>query len=438
MSLASLAAGLVVGLALGGLVAWLWWRGRELQLRAERDAATKGAIAEIAQASVKAAAEQFRHLEDASSKAASEELARRQVALERSVTDLVKPVSEQLDRYRQTVEELQRSSSRMHGELRGELERLAMANAGLQKETANLVGALRRPEVRGSWGEQQLRRIVELAGMVEHCDFDEQVHGEGESGRAQRPDMVVHLPNERRVVVDAKVPLDAFLEGLAAGDATERDRCMQRHAHQLRTHVERLAKRSYAKGVEGSVDFVVAFVPNDALLAAAYEQDAAIVERAVADQVLIATPITLIALLRAVAYGWQQDAAARDAQAIVAAGRTLYERLGVLSGHIVDLGGRLRGTVDSYNRFVGSLEQRVLPQARRFESLRASGVAGSAFDDPSPVTETPRPLTAPELTVPAVGTQVVDAQANGDAPASGDAQANGDAPGDAPTTPPPR
>ena len=416
MSLASLAAGLVVGLALGGLVAWLWWRGRELQLRAERDAATKGAIAEITQASVRAAAEQFRQLEEATSKEASEELARRQDALERSVTELVKPVSEQLDRYRQTVEELQRSSSRMHGELQGELERLAKANAGLQKETANLVGALRRPEVRGSWGEQQLRRIVELAGMLEHCDFDEQVHGDGESGRAQRPDMVVHLPNERRVVVDAKVPLDAFLEGLAAEDATERDRCMQRHAQQLRAHVERLAKRSYEKGVEGSVDFVVAFVPNDALLAAAYEQDAAIVERAVADQVLIATPITLIALLRAVAYGWQQEAAARDAQAIVAAGRTLYERLGVLSGHVVDLGGRLRGAVDSYNKFVGSLEQRVLPQARRFESLRspAPGTARAGLEDPSPVTEMPRPLTAPELTVPPEAAPGGDGAAGGD------------------------
>ena len=400
MSIASLVVGLVVGLVLGALLAWLWWRGRELQLRAERDAATKGAIAEIAQASVKAAAEQFRQLEEATSKEHSEELARRQDALARSVADLVKPVSEQIDRYRQTVEQLQTTSSQMHGELKGELERLATANADLQKETASLVGALRRPEVRGSWGEQQLRRIVELAGMVEHCDFDEQVHGEGTSGGAQRPDMVVHLPNQRRVVVDAKVPLDAFLEGLAAQDATTRDRCMQRHAQQLRAHVERLAKRSYAKGVEGSVDFVVAFVPNDALLAAAYEQDAAIVERAVSDQVLIATPITLIALLRAVAYGWQQEAATRDAQAIVAAGRTLYERLGVLSRHVVDLGGRLSAAVDAYNSFVGSLEQRVLPQARRFESLRSQGAPGGALDDLSPVTEMPRPLTAPELTVP--------------------------------------
>ena len=401
MAIASLLVGLAVGLALGALLGWLWWRGRELQLRAERDVVTKGAIAEITQASVMAATEQFRQLEGATAKHAAEELERRQEALQRSVSELVKPVSDQIDRYRQVVERLQDRSSQMHGELKGELQRLAAASSGLQRETANLVGALRRPEVRGSWGEQQLRRIVELAGMVEHCDFDEQVHGDGAAGRAQRPDMVVHLPNERRVVVDAKVPLDAFLEGISADDPAERERCMKRHAQQLRSHVQELARRSYAQGVEGSVDFVVAFVPNDALLAAAYEQDAAIVERAVADQVLIATPITLIALLRAVAYGWQQEAAARDAQAIVAAGRTLYERLSVLSNHIGDLGGRLRTAVESYNRFVGSLEQRVLPQARRFETLRAPGSAGSELSDLAPVTEMPRPLTAPELTLPA-------------------------------------
>ena len=400
MAIASLLVGLAVGLALGALLGWLWWRGRELQLRAERDVVTKGAIAEITQASVRAATEQFRQLEGATAKHATEELERRQEALQRSVSELVKPVSDQIDRYRQVVERLQDRSSQMHGELKGELQRLAAASSGLQRETANLVGALRRPEVRGSWGEQQLRRIVELAGMVEHCDFDEQVHGDGAAGRAQRPDMVVHLPNERRVVVDAKVPLDAFLEGISADDPGERERCMKRHAQQLRSHVQDLARRSYAQGVEGSVDFVVAFVPNDALLAAAYEQDAAIVERAVADQVLIATPITLIALLRAVAYGWQQEAAARDAQAIVAAGRTLYERLSVLSNHIGDLGGRLRAAVESYNKLVGSLEQRVLPQARRFETLRAPGSASSELADLAPVTEMPRPLTAPELTLP--------------------------------------
>ena len=411
MSITSLIVGLVMGLVLGGLLAGLWWRGRVLQLRAERDVATKGAIAEITQASVKAAAEQFRQLEQAATESAAEELERRQEALQRSVADLVKPVSDQLDRYRQAVEQLNMTSSQMHGELKGELQRLAAANAGLQKETANLVGALRRPEVRGSWGEQQLRRIVELAGMVEHCDFGEQVHGDAASGRAQRPDMVVHLPNERRVVVDAKVPLDAFLEGLAAQDSGARDLCMKRHAKQVRAHVEGLAKRSYPQGVEGSVDFVVAFVPNDALLAAAYEQDPAIVERAVADQVLIATPITLIALLRAVAYGWQQEAAARDAQAIVAAGQALYERIGVLSGHIGDLGRRLRAAVESYNKFVGSLEQRVLPQARRFQALRAPGGAGTELDDAPLVTEMPRPLTAPEFTAPSMASPTGDESA---------------------------
>lgn len=388
--------GLVVGLALGVLVAALWLRGRVMQLVGERDTVAKAAVAEITEAAARAAAAHVEQVTHASEERAGADLDERRDALQGAVADLVRPISEELERYRSEVDALGKSNAKLHGELKGQIEQLVLTSAGLKKETASLVTALRRPEVRGTWGEQQLRRIVELAGMLEHCDFDEQVRMEGASGGAQRPDLVVHLPNTRQVIVDAKVPLDAFLEGAESDDPPTREGCMKRHARQLREHVEALAKRRYQLGYEGSVDFVVAFVPSDALLAAAYEEDRNIVDRAVGDHVLIATPITLIALLRAVSYGWQQDAAARDAHELVAAARTLYDRLATMTDHLVDHQKKLRATVDSYNRFVGSLEQRVLPQARRLEALGASTEQGH-LASPEAVTETPRQPAASEL-----------------------------------------
>jgi DNA recombination protein RmuC len=391
----------VIGGAIGATCGWLWWRSQNVALRAERDASQGTSLREISEASAKAAAEwaaaQLREHEGRREQQAAAELEQRRLVLESAVGDLVRPVAEQLAEYRQQVEGLQRSSAHLHGELKGQLEQLARSNAGLQQETQNLVTALRRPEVRGGWGEQQLRRIVELAGMIEHCDFDEQVHAVDDAGGRHRADLVVHLPNGREVIVDAKVPLDAFLDGLGAKDNAARDDAMKRHARQLRNHVETLAKRAYPREYGGSVDFVVAFVPGDPLLAAAFEYDPSIFERAASEHVIIATPTTLIALLRTVAYGWQQEAVARNAQEIAEAGRELYARVRTLMNHAVDLGSRLRSTVEAYNKFVGSLERRLLPHARRFETLGAVGVADPHVPELATLTELPEPPVVIEL-----------------------------------------
>jgi DNA recombination protein RmuC len=404
---AGLVIGLLIGLVVAGLLSWLWWRARFVAIQAERDAIQGVAITEITQASARAAADvaaqQFRLASEQTEHLASEDLERRQKALESSVGELVRPVREQLEQYRERVDGLQNASTRLHGELKNQLEQLAQSNLRLERETSNLVGALRRPEIRGGWGEQTLRRIVELAGMVEHCDFDEQVHLANSDGGRQRPDLVVHLPNQREVIVDAKVPLDAYLEALAEPDQSLRDAHMRRHAAQLRTHVDALAKREYQQSVAGSVDFVVAFIPSDPLLSAAYEFDPAIVERAIANHVIIATPTTLIALLRAVAYGWQQEAVARNAQEIADAGRELYKRLRTFTGHFDDLGKRLRGTVDAYNSFLSSLERRVMPQARRFEELGAVNAAEDHLAESAPIAELPQhPVLADLVPIEAV------------------------------------
>ncbi|MGB9111825.1 MAG: DNA recombination protein RmuC [Acidimicrobiales bacterium] len=382
----SLVVGIVLGAIVGGVVTALWWRARYAQIRGT-------AVNEVSQASAKSAAEQaavlFRQIEDNNRRLATEELERRQSALNDVVAELVRPVSEQLKEYKDRVDNLQSTNARLQGELKNQLEQLASANANLQRETGNLVSALRRPEVRGGWGEHQLRRIVELAGMVEHCDFDEQVAMVDGMGDRQRPDVVVHLPNQRELIVDSKVPLDAYLDGLAASDQETRDECMRRHAAQLKSHVELLAKKSYQSGYKGSIDFVVAFIPGDPLLAAAFEYDPSIFERAIAENVIIATPTTLIALLKAVAFGWQQEAVTRNTQEIAAAAKELYGRLRTVATHLSELGNRLRSGVEAYNKLVGSFERRLMPQARRFEDLQAIGVADSKVPEPQEIAEVP-------------------------------------------------
>jgi DNA recombination protein RmuC len=401
VTFAFVALGIVIGSALGVALAWLWLRARILQLRAERDAARQTSVAEVTQAAARAAAEQaaaeLARIEERAGRDIGGELERQRGVLETTVADLVRPVTEQLAAYKERVEHFQTTSTHLHGELRSQLEQLALASAGLQRETGNLVNALRRPEVRGSWGEQQLRRIIELAGMVEHCDFDEQVQLASLAGERQRPDLVVHLPNAREVIVDAKVPLDAYLDALNAKDEHERALHLRRHAAQLDAHIAALARRSYQEAHKGSVDFVVAYVPRDPMLAAAYEADPDLFDRAIANHVVIATPTTLIALLRAIAYGWQQEAIARNAQEIAAAGKALYDRFRTLSGHLGRLGARIQAATEAYNELVGSLERRVLPAARRFEDLGVVRGSETRLEDPVVVTEVARSLVAPEL-----------------------------------------
>jgi DNA recombination protein RmuC len=252
--------------------------------------------------------------------------------------------------------------------------------------------------VRGRWGELQLKRVIELAGMVEHCDFEEQATiTSGDDDRRMRPDVIVRLPGGKHVVIDAKAPLDAYLKALDAPDETARQALLADHAKQVRTHVLQLAAKGYAAYVHPSPDFVVMFLPGEMFFSAALEQDPALIEFGVEKRVIPASPTTLIALLRAVAYGWQQEAVARDAQQIADVGRKLYEAVGKLAEHFDRLGSKLRGSIEAYNDALGSLEGNVLVKARKFKELQAANGGGEIAPLP-PIDRVPRMLQAPELT----------------------------------------
>ena len=368
----------------------------------ERQAAweeTRNQLAgEFAELSAKALAHnnsQFLELADARLKetqqAASGELEQRKQAIEH----LLSPLKDQLGKYEHSLRVLELERQKAYTGLSDQVRQLSESQDRLQAETRNLVTALRAPATRGRWGEMQLRRVVEMAGMLEHCDFDEQVTASTEEGRL-RPDMVVHLPGSRSVVVDAKVPLQAFLQAVEATDDDTRRAHMQAHARQLRSHVDALSKKGYWQQFESSPEFVVAFVPGDPLLAAAFEHDPSLLEHAMANQVVLATPTNLIALLRTVAASWQQEAVAENAREVQRIGRELYKRLCVFGEHLGKAGRGLAGAVDAYNKAVGSLERSVLPQARRFQDL---GVVGSDKElaELEAVASVPRQPDTPEL-----------------------------------------
>jgi len=354
-----------------------------------------GVFAELSSKALEQNNAQFLALADArlmeARQAAQGDLDQRRQAIEQLLT----PLADQLGRYEQSLRLLELERQSAYTGLSAQVKHLAESQERLQSETRNLVTALRSPATRGRWGEMQLRRVVEMAGMLEHCDFDVQVHTEGEEGKL-RPDMVVHLPGAKRVVVDAKVPMQAFLDATDATDESIRKTHLVSHARQLRTHVDALSKKSYWQQFDDSPEFVIAFIPGDPLLAAALEHDPTLLEHAVSSHVLLATPTTLIGLLRAVAYGWQQDALAENAREVQQIGRELYKRLATFGEHMARTGRSLSGAVDAYNKAVGSLERNVLPQARRFQEL---GVGGSDKDVPmlDQVDAVARGLQAPEL-----------------------------------------
>jgi DNA recombination protein RmuC len=298
-----------------------------------------------------------------------------------------------LQRLDERMRDLERQRVAWQGQLHQQVDDVRLTADQLRRETAALATALRRPQVRGRWGELHLRRTVELAGMVDHCDFAEQVHLAGDEG-AQRPDLVVHLAGGRSIVVDSKVPLDAHLDALATDDEEERQAHLRRHARQLRSHVDGLSAKAYWRALPCTPEFVVLFVPTESSLAAALDADPTLLEHAAAHNVVIATPTTLIALLRTVAHGWTTEALAESTREVHELGRDLHARLGVLGGHLDRLGRALKGSVEAYNRAVGSLESRVLVTARQFEDI---GVTRQVLPSPGPVREVPRPLTAAEL-----------------------------------------
>jgi DNA recombination protein RmuC len=364
---------LLVGLAVGGALGAVWVRGRAAadlaRLTAERDAAQD-------------------RLVDAGRERA--ELSERIDA-----TGGQAVVKDSLDRLHAHLRELEQSRASWQSQLRQQVDDVRATGEVLRRETTALSTALRRPQVRGRWGELHLRRAVEVAGLVEHCDFSEQVHARADEQR-MRPDLVVHLAGGKQVVVDAKVPLDAFLDATSTDDEATRESRLARHARQLRQHVDTLAGKTYWRGLDATPEFVVLFLPGESFLSQALDVEPRLIEQAAERQVILATPTTLIALLRTVAHAWTQEALAHNAREVHALGRELYDRLGTVSAHLDKLGRSLTSSVGAYNQAIGSLETRVLVSARRMRDLK---VSDADLASASPVHEAVRPTTAAELLV---------------------------------------
>ena len=289
---------------------------------------------------------------------------------------------------------MEKERGEAYGGLRSQVASLIATQEKLQSETGNLVKALRAPQVRGRWGEIQLRRVVEIAGMLPYCDFTEQASIATEDGKV-RPDLIVHLPGAKTVVVDAKAPLQAYLDALEAGDEDARRVLLGDHARQIRTHMVQLGSKVYWDQLPSTPDFVVMFLPGETFFSAALEQDAGLIEYGVSQKVIPASPTTLIALLQAVAYGWRQEKIAESAQEISERGKELYDRLCTLAGYVRDLGTNLGRAVEQYNKAIGSLEGRVLVTARKFQELGVT--TKEEIPELAPVEKSVRELQAPEM-----------------------------------------
>ena len=395
--------------ALGGLVVGAgfgWYAGRSGARRdAERRAAAyqdaelrlERSFQALSAASLDANARRFLDLASARFEslrgAAQHDLAERQQRIQ-AVLD---PMRSALDKVEQTLAAVESSRQRERGQLSTHLTTLAEGQKELGTETRRLVQALRAPQVRGRWGEIQLRRVVELSGMEEHCDFELQPTLAGESS-VLRPDLIVTLPGDRSIVVDAKAPLMAYLEAAEAAEPDVRDARLREHAAQVRAHVTKLAGKGYWEHVPGSADFVVLFLPGEAFFSAALQHDPGLLEYGVERRVFLAGPVTLLALLRTAAFGWTREKLADHAEEISGLGKDLYERLCTMFEHLDELRGRLDSAVQAHNAAIGSLESRVLPAARRFKDLGV--VSAKEMPEAGPIDHLPRRIQAPEAGEP--------------------------------------
>lgn len=350
----------------------------------------------LSQDALAANSQQFLHLAETRMQQASEkatgELDQRRQAFEM----LVNPLKETLTKVETQLVQTETARVAAQAQLREQIANVRQSSEDLRRDTAALVSALRKPQTRGQWGEMQLRRVVEVAGMVEHCDFEVQSTIQTPDG-ALRPDMIVRLAGAKEVVVDSKVPLTAFLDAADAQDDSTRKARLADHARLLRTHIDQLSAKAYWDKLPCSPEFVVLFVPGEAFLAQALDSDATLIEHAAARRVVLATPMTLIALLRTVAYAWTQEALADNAKAVFELGRELYKRLSTLGSHVDKLGKSLSSAVGSYNDAVGSLEGRVLTQARKLNDMK---VIDADLATPRSIEAMPRPLSAPEFRPP--------------------------------------
>jgi DNA recombination protein RmuC len=404
---------LIVGIAIGIGAGWMAARPTQTRLRSELDkqnaihaerlrafqeaeSKSRDAFQALSADALKRNNEAFLALAETRLQQARTEAAGDIDARKKAIEDLLSPMAKTLEQMDRELRESEKARLQSGSQLIEKIAALDGIGRNLRDETKRLTDALKRPGVRGRWGELQLKRVVELAGMVEHCHFTEQETIQSEQGRI-RPDVIVQLPGGKQIVIDAKVPLDAYLRALEAPDEEQRRKLLDDHARQVRAHVLQLGGKSYFEKVPVSPDFVVMFLPGEMFFSAALEQDPTLIEFGVDKRVIPASPTTLIALLRAVAYGWQQDAMEENARKISELGKSLYESIRALGGHVGELGGRLASALEAYNRAVGSLEGNVLVKARRFKELQAAN-GGEEIKTIEPIDRVPRLLQAPELT----------------------------------------
>lgn len=326
---------------------------------------------------------------------ADEDLNRRHSA----IRDLVKPLDERLGKFDERMGEIEKARNEAYGSIKQQVFALTEGQASLGQETRRLVQALRAPKTRGRWGEMQLRQVFEMAGMTEHVDFHLEKSFDTDEGK-RRPDAIVHIPGGKSIVIDAKTPLSAYLDALEADTPELQSQFIKQHATQVRKHVNELSSKSYHDNLSSAPDFVVMFIPGETFVSAAAEADPGLIEYAFERKVLIATPTTLMALVKAIAYGWQQDTMAENAEEVQKVAKEIYDRLRVFADHLGRVGRSLSQSVENYNKAVGSLEGRVLPSTRKFEELGVVSASADRIERPASVEQEPRHLTAHEFTTP--------------------------------------